>query len=165
MFNKKYKVRIAELEEEAEFLRSELKSSDNELYDLKNRNNKIPQPSMADLMRESLGFSVDYASADKDTCLPPHYLNLLSEEERENFIIDMETIHSNERFQQVVRYFINWFAMNAMYKADEEQRNNGRIAMLGFRSFLKEFDKMHTEFLSYKKSEDNDFDPLATLPE
>lgn len=119
---------------------------------------------MAELMRESLGLQVDFAAASMDKCLPPHYLEGLEEAERKNFITDMETIYSDEKFQKVVKYLINLFATNAIYKEDPKQRDNGQVAVIAFRTLLKEFDKMHIEFANYKKSDEDDFDPLAVMP-
>lgn len=159
-WNKKYKDRILELEKENKRLEQSVT-----IFSCKN--DELSQKlkgSMADLMRDSLGMQIDFSAASTDKCLPPHFLEDLSEDERKNFIIDMETIRSNDRFQKVIRYMINLFATNAIYKYDEEQRKNGQIAVVAFRTFLKQFDDMHRDFISYKKVED-DFDPLATLPE
>lgn len=172
-FTEKYKKRISELEKLLEETKD--KGRDNvalfisrdvalkgKIQDLEYRLENIP---MADLMRESLGMSIDFAAASKDKCLPPSYLDDLDLEERKSFITDMESVYSNDRFKKIVNYFINLFATNAIYKFDEEQRNNNRAAVFGFRTFLQEFDKIHKEFLEYKKDPDEDFDPLETLPD
>lgn len=121
------------------------------------------QPSMADLMRESLGMVVDFSEADKKTCLPPHYLDTLTTEERKNFVADMETIYTNDKFQSVVKYMINLFAFNITFKADKEQMKNNQMAVIGFRTLLREFDKMHSEFLEQKKNSDTEFDEQDLL--
>lgn len=119
---------------------------------------------MADLMRESLGFPIDFSEADKDTCMPPHFLAGLDEDERKAFIGDMESIYSNDKFQKVVRYMINVFGMTALYKESEQDRKNGQIAILAFRSFMKRFEEMHREFLQSKKNPDEEFDDQEILP-
>lgn len=157
-FNQKYKNRISEMEQTNRILTNKIIEQNRII------NSQDKKGSMADLMRESLGLQVDFSAASTDTCLPPYYLEGLDEDERKNFIIDMESIHENERYQKVVRYLINLFAMNAIYRSDEQERKNGQVAVVAFRTLLKEFDKMHKEFLGYKKV-DEDFDPLATMPE
>lgn len=162
MLFSKYKKRIAFLESQNSALLDYNRTlRDRELF-YQNKINSMP--SMAELMRESLGLSVDFASASNDECLPPHFLEGLSEEERKNFIVDMETVYSNDRFQTVVRYMINLFATNAIYKADKDEMKNGQIAVVALRTLLKKFNDMHKEFLSYKKS-DEGFDDQEILPE
>lgn len=160
MFNKKYKKRIIDLEIENRRLEQSCT-----IFACKNDElSERLKGSMADLMRESLSMQIDFSSAS-DKGLPPHYLDDLSEDDRKNFIIDMETVYSNERFQKVVNYMINLFGMNCVYREDKEQMKNNQMAVIGFRTLLKQFDTIHTEFLSYRKSENDVFDPLSTLPE
>ncbi len=108
---------------------------------------------------------VDFSAADKDKCQPIYFLEGLTEDERKVFISDMETIYSNDRFQKVVRYMLNLFAMKSVYADGTDQQKNGQIAVIAFRTFLKKFDDMHLEFLSYKKNDDEDFDEHGVLPE
>lgn len=135
---------------------------------LRNQNDPLKstqEERMAALMRESLGLSIDFSTAHKDTCKPPYYLDTLDEQSRKNFVIHMESITSDPRLQTLVRYMLNVFAMKAVYGADEIQKN-GQIAVIAFRTLLQEFDKLHVEFLSYTKDEEeDDFDEHGVLPE
>lgn len=155
---KKDKNRIQELEEKNQRLVTDVRSLLEKL--------KVAQKSssMADLMRESLGMQIDFSAASNDKCLPPHYLEGLSEDERENFVVAMETIYSDEKFQKVLKYMINLFATNAIYKYDKEEMRAGQIAVIAFRTLVRELDKMHSEFLGYKKV-DEPFDEHAIMPE
>lgn len=119
--------------------------------------------SFADLMRESLGMTIDFSEADTKTCLPAHFLEGLTSDERKNFVSDMETIYANEKFQSVVKYMINLFALNMVFKADEEERKRNQAAVIAFRTLLREFDKMHVEFLESKRNADEDVDPQELL--
>lgn len=160
-FTNKTKRRIKELEAINKSLANRVQLNIREIAQLHRADN---QKNMAALMRESLGLAVDFSAASQDKCLPSHFLEGLEEDERKNFITDMESVWSNERFQHVVRYMINLFATNAVYKADPDQMKNGQIAVVAFRTFLKEFDKMHIEFEGYKKV-DEEFDDQAILAE
>lgn len=172
MFNKKYKEKILELERLVDRLREDrdrnykvyIANDDmwrKQLSDLERKLKNIP---LEDLMRESLGLQIDFSTASEKG-MPPYFLEGLEEEERKNFIIDMETVYTNERFQKVVCYMINVFGMNAIFKYDDELKRNGQIAVIAFRTFLKQFEAMHREFVGYRKSADDDFDPLNPLPE
>ncbi len=117
------------------------------------------------MMSEALGMEIDFSSADKDKCLPPHYLEGLTDEERKNFIFDMELIYSNEKFQKVVKYMINVFSLGMVYKKEERDRQNCQAAVVGFRTFLNKFDDIHREFLESKKNpDDEEFDDQEILP-
>lgn len=126
---------------------------------------KIQKPyTMEDLMRESLGFPIDFSEADNDKCMPPHYLKGLESDQRKSFISDMEVIYSNDNFQKVVKYMINVFGMNALYKESDQDRKNGQIAIIAFRTFLKRFEEMHKEFLESKRDPEEDLDDQEILP-
>jgi len=165
---KKYKNRILDLEEKNKLLASKLDTAYSEIkklnYIIENNKVSTKDEMMAALMRESLGMAIDFSAASTDKCLPPHFLKEMEEDERKNFVIDMETIYKNDNFKKVVFYMINLFATNAIYKYEEEQRKNGQIAVIAFRTLLKEFEEMHNEFIGYKQK-DEGFDPLATMPE
>lgn len=164
MFNKKYKKRILEHEKDQKLLRELLRIKDQRAASLEKRLVDLgtEDQRFAALMRESLGLQIDFFASVKG--LPPYFLDGLDEDDRKNFIIDMESIYSNERFQLVLRYLINVFAMNAIYKADKQQRDNGQIAVIAFEALTSQLTTMHKEFLSYKRNEDEDYDPLETLP-
>lgn len=158
-FNQKYKNRITEMELTNRKLGNRISELNREIINIKNNNN------LSDLMRESIGMQIDFSSASADKCQPVHFLEGLSEIERKDFISSMESIHNDDKFQKVVRFMINIFAMNMVYRQEETERIRNQGAVVAFRTFLKELDKMHTEFVDYKKKESDDFDPLATLPE
>lgn len=160
-FIEKYKKRIGEMEQNNRTLANKISLLNRELLE---KNNIPREQLMAALMRESLGMQIDFSAASNDRCLPPYFLDDLTAEQRKNFIIHMETIYNDERYQKVVRYMINVFATNAIYKYDEEKRKNGQIAVVAFRTLLSELEKMHKEFLSYK-AVDEEFDDQEILPE
>lgn len=122
-----------------------------------------PKPSMADLMRESLGILVDFSSVD-DNGLPPHYLKGLNEDEHRNFIIDAERVYENKSYQAVARYMVNLFGTAAIYKEDKDQMKYGQVAVVAFNNLRKQFEDMHKEFLLLNQKKE-EFDPLAVLPE
>lgn len=157
MFNKKLKEKNTHLARVNEELVRRLNMKEKELL-------RKPVGSMADLMRKSLGLAIDFSAASADNCMPKHFLAGLDEDAKKNFVIHMETIHSDQRFQAIMRYMINLFATNAIYKADPEQMKNGRVAAVAFRTLLDEFDRMHAQFLEYQKVDDR-FDPLEVLAE
>ncbi len=132
------------------------------LDDLKRLNNY--KPTFESMIQEALGFPIDFSSASKDKCLPPHFLDNLPEEERKNFIIEMETIYKSERFQSVLKYMINLFAISSFYKDDDKARRNGQIAAVAFRTFIIQMEDMHREFTTYHQKEE-EFDEQAILPE
>lgn len=163
-WNRKLKDRIRELESYSNSLEKgyEEKLDRVKELQLKLRESKN-QPSMAELMKESLGMTIDFSLADNKTCLPPHYLDGLDSEARKNFIADMETVYSNEKYQAVVRYLINLFALNAVFKDDKEKMKNNQMAVVAIRTLSQEFDKIHLEFLEQKKDPDTLFDEQELL--
>lgn len=169
MFFNKYKKRVREEfkkqhEHNIQIFLNKEKDYLDKISILNDKIDKLKHGSMADLMRESLGITVDFSAASKDKCMPVYYLDGLSEEERKHFITEMETIYTSDKFHIVLNYMINLFATNAIYKEDKEQMKNGQIAVAAFRTLINRFDDMHREFLSYKKT-DEEFDPLGILPE
>lgn len=180
-FTKKYKNKIEYLEQALELKNRELKQAEKGFKtkesnyqesikslvqartSLKSLVKELKSKEFHDLMIESLGLPIDF-SVVNDKCLPLHFLSDLEGMERRNFVNHMETIYNDEKFQKVVKYMINLFATNAVYKRNEKEMKYGQIAVVAFRTLLKEFDKMHSEFLSYKKG-DEEFDDQAILPE
>lgn len=159
-FIDKYKKRIAEMEQNNRMLANRISLLNRQLLE----KNNIPKDNlMAALMRESLGLSIDFSAAN-DKCLPLHFLDGMQDAERHNFVNHMETIYNDDKFQKVVKYMINLFATNAIYKYDREEMKNGQIAVVAFRTFLNQLEKMHLEFTSYK-SKDEEFDEQGILPE
>ncbi len=107
---------------------------------------------------------LDFSNVD-DSAKPPHFLKEMTEDARKNFIADMETIFTDERFQIVVSYVINMLANHSFQvEPDENKMRNGRYAVIGIRTLMKELENMHNEFQDLKKKPD-DFDPLETIPE
>lgn len=158
MFNRRLKERIKELEWIAQNDQARIQRL---ALTIKEMNDV--QPSMADLMQQSLGMQIDFSAADKKTCLPPHYFDDLTTEERANFVADMETIYANQKFQSVVKYWINVFALSAVYKAEEIEKVRNQAAVIGFRALLNDFDKMHLEFMENRREQKEEFDTHEIL--
>lgn len=155
------------------FKKEKIKTLEREIYDLSSQINKLnleikilrrrPTPSMADLMRESLGIYIDFSTADENG-KPPHYLSGLNEDERRQFIIDAKSVFDNKAYQEVVKYMINVFAFHTQYHEDKDQMKNGQVATVAFAAFRKQFDDMDKEFLLLNEKKE-EFDPLDPLPE
>lgn len=108
--------------------------------------------------------SMDFSNVN-DEGKPPHYLAGLSDKERKNFIANMESIYSSEQFKTVINYVINLIANYSFQKEpDESKIRNGRYAVIGIRTLMSEFERVHSEFLDSKKKVD-DFDPLSIMPD
>lgn len=96
----------------------------------------------------------DFVDVDEDGN-PHHFLKGLNPDERKNFIADMERIYSDERFNLVLKYAINVIANYYFQKEpDENKMRNGRYAVIGIRTLIKELEKMHTEYQESKKPPD-----------
>ncbi len=122
------------------------------------------EPSMNELMRESIGLPyIDFSNVDEEG-MPPHYLSGLSDEGRKAYVADLESIYSNEKFQEVCSYIINVVGNHAIQKASEDKMRNGRIGIIGIRTLLTEFSNAHSEYLS-SRSKPEEFDPLGAMPE
>ena len=105
---------------------------------------------------------MDFVDVD-ESGLPPHYLKDLTVDERKNFVADMERFYYDERFNKVINYVINVLANYSFQKEpDEMKMRNGRYAVIGVRTLMKQFEEMHSEYLDSKKKED-DFDEFAVL--
>lgn len=115
-------------------------------------------------MREELGLPfLDFSSADVDTSKPPHYLDGLDDASRKSYISHMETIYADKKFHEVINYVINLVANHSMFVSPEEKMRNGRMAIIGVRHVVEEFENAHKEFLE-SKNKDEDFDPLEITP-
>lgn len=96
---------------------------------------------------------------------PPHFLKDLNEDARKQFIATMEGMYSDEKFQKVISYVINVLGNHSFQvEPDETKMRNGRFAVLGIRTLMKEFEKMHSEYVGSKKKVE-EFDHLEILPE
>lgn len=112
------------------------------------------RPTISDLMRDSLGLPMIYFDDVDEEGKPPHYLKDLTKEEREHWVADLTSIKENEHFQTVVSYVINLFGNHSLQVAEEENMKNGRYAIVGMRTFLKEFEEAENEHLSNKKQKE-----------
>lgn len=106
---------------------------------------------------------LDFSNVD-DNGKPPHFLSDLNDDARKQFIASMESIYSDEKFNKVINYVINvWGNHSFQVEPDETKMRNGRFAVLGIRTLMKEFEKMHSEYIGSKNKEE-EFDPLEILP-
>lgn len=108
-------------------------------------------------------FQFDFTEVD-EFGKPPHYLDGLTDEGRKHYLGNMESIYSDDRFHDVIKYCINLYGNKGMQVMPEEHMRDCRYAILGIKSVLEEFENAHTEFMNSKKQEE-EFDPLAPLPE
>jgi len=116
------------------------------------------------IILEMIGIDVNFSLADQKDGKPPHYLVDLDEEDRKSFVSEMEVVYSNKSFNKVIEYMINLFATKSIMADDPKDMKKFQHAMFAFRVFLQELDKRHEEFLSYKKDDEQDFDPQEILP-
>lgn len=113
---------------------------------------------------ETLGVPmIDFSNVDNDG-KPPHYLASLTDSERKDFIAHLETIYSDPKFQTVVSYIINLIGNYSIQKAEDDKMRNGKLGIIGIRTFMGEFINAHTEYNDQKKPVEG-FDPLAVMPE
>lgn len=123
------------------------------------------KPSLADLMRDSLGLPmVEFDNVDQEG-MPPSYLDGLTDTERKNYVADLELIYNNKKFYQVVSYIINLFGNNSLRKATDENGKNGKIAIVAIDTLMRKFKEAHDEHIANRRSAGDEFDPLAILPE
>ena len=95
----------------------------------------------------------------------PHYLDNLSAPEKENYVATLESMYSNPKFQDVIKYCINLHGNKAMQVAPDNEMYKYRYAILGIQKVLEEFENAHSMFVENNRKQDKDFDPLAVLPE
>lgn len=121
------------------------------------------RPTMADLMRDSLGLpmlTLDNIDAD---ARPPHYLEGLTDEERKNYVAHLESIYADEKFQTVYAYSMNLIGNHMVHTVPDEQLGNGRVGIVSLKMLMKEFENAHDEFISSKKPAE-EFDPMEIIP-
>lgn len=109
------------------------------------------------------GFQFEFNGVD-DFGKPAHYLEGLSEEGRKYYVGSMESIYTDDKFQDVIKYCINLYGNKAIHVLPEEHMRDGRYAILGIKTILQEFENAHREFINNKK-QNEEFDPLEILPE
>lgn len=125
---------------------------------------KQRQPTMSDLMRDSLGLPmIHFETVDKEG-KPPHFLQGLSPEARKRYIASMAQIYRNEEFQGVMSYTINRLGNHSLQVALGENTKNGQMGIVALKQFRKEFEEVLSEYEEARKN-DNDFDEQSILPE
>lgn len=124
-----------------------------------------PQLSFEDMMREAINIPINFYDVDEDGNPQPHYLNSLSEEARKVYVANLETIYTDEKFQNVVSYVISLIGNTSMQTVPEENMRNGRYAIIGIRMLMNEFKKAHNEHIANSKVESEEFDKNSVIPE
>lgn len=105
----------------------------------------------------------NFADVD-ETAKPPHPLKGLDESARKNALARLEAIFSDDWFILYSNYVINVLANHSFQvEPDETKMRNGRYAVIGVRTLIKEFEEAHNEFMDAKKGPD-EFDPLDIMP-
>lgn len=132
---------------------------------LQSRLDKAPKATLADLMRDCLGFPMLTMANVDEEAKPPHYLAGLSEAERKDWISHLEYIFTDAKFQAVYNYTLNLIGNHMVHVVPDELIGNGRLGIVGLKTLLKEFENAHDEFVEVKKANGGNFDPLATMPE
>lgn len=153
---------IKALVERVSSLEKLLEKKETEL--IKEYNRPISQEDVVKWCVKTLGMTfIDFANIDEDG-KPPHYLDKLTPEERKNWVAHLETLYQDEKLQAVIAYVINLIGNHAIQKADDEHMRNGKIAIIGIRTFMGEIMQAHQEYLDIRKPTE-EFDPLAVMPE
>lgn len=133
-----------------------------EVFKLENK--KVTQEQVMQWCLDTLGVRfIDFSNVNADG-QPPHYLDDLSPEARKEWIAGLNSIYTDPKFQKVVAYTINLIGNHAIQKAEDDNMKNGKIGIIGIRTLMTEFMQSHDEFVDSKKP-DEEFDPLATMPE
>ena len=140
-YEKDFNVRVAELEKKAK-----------------------ERPSMADLMRDSIGLPMIDFSNVNEYGRPPSYMSGLGEVERKNYIASLVAIYRDPKFQAVYNYVNNVLGNHTVQVFDDDKMKTGRYAIIGVKAFMKEFEKAISEHTTGVKS-DEEWDPLAPIPE
>lgn len=124
---------------------------------------------LENIMRASLGLPYlrfDNVKADaKGNDNPPHYLDGLDSEARKGFVSYLASVYRDERFKSVMDWFVNVLGNHSIQKAPKETMENGRLGIIAFRGFRKEFENANAEYQDSLKDGDEDFDKHAPLPE
>ena len=136
---------------EIKLLEEEIHELNFEFFDLKEEQKKFL-------------FDFDFSEVDEDG-KPPHYLKELSDVERKNYVAELESIYSNEKFIKVLNYCINLLGNKGMQVLPEDHMKDARYAILGIKTLIKEFENAHIEFINNSKKKDEEFDNLAPLPD
>lgn len=111
------------------------------------------KPTMADLMRDSLGLPmIDFINVDKDG-EPPHYLHGLDEDKRAIFIGELSNIYRKPEFKAVINYWTNLFGNYAVRNADKDPQP-GRYGINGVACIRKSFESAHKEFVAMNSPEE-----------
>lgn len=158
----------SEFQHESINLRSRVRNLQDELQYFKD---KEKEPfGMENIMRASLGLpylrfdNIETDSKGNDN--PPHYLKGLDSQARKEFISYLASVYRDDRFKAVMNWFINVMGNHSFQKAPKETMDNGRIVVIGFRQFRKEFEDATAEYQdSLKDGDSQNFNPQSVLPD
>lgn len=121
---------------------------------------------MENLMRASLGLPyIRFDNIEKDAKgndNPPHYLKGLDQQARLTYLADLSQIFRNPHFQEVMDWHVNVLGNHSMQKASDADMRNGRIGIIAFRGFRKEFEDADAEYMESNRPEE-DFDKHSVL--
>lgn len=120
------------------------------------------KPTIADLMRDSIGLPlIDYDGVDRDG-YPPHPTEGMSKKARATFMGELSNIYNNEAFQSIMTYWINTFGNHAVRNVEHDPRS-GQFGINGIAMIRKELRKGYKEVLEASKPEEEvDQDELIT---
>lgn len=152
-----------ELNDEIDKVQTSLTEISEEVHKMK----KATPQEMENIMRVSLGLPyIKFHNIEDDgkgSDRPPHYLKGLPPDARTAFIAELSQIYRNPKFKEVMDYHINDLGNNSIQIANDENMRNGRIGIIAFRKFRKEFEDADAEFTNSMQDKE-EFDEHAVLP-
>ena len=128
----------------------ELQKSHEQYYE----SSQDKKPSMADLMRDSIGLPmVDFINTDTEG-YPTHFMAHMKPEERKVAVSKLHNIYKDELFMSVLDYWINMFGNHSIRKGSADITDSGRFGINGIAMIRKELEKASTEFTADMKPEE-----------
>lgn len=113
------------------------------------------KPTMADLMRDSVGLPmIDFVNVDSDG-EPQHYLHGLDKDQRAVFIGELSNIYRKPEFQAVLNYWVNMFGNYAVRNAKGDSQP-GRYGINGIASIRKSLESANKEFMELNSPDEDD---------
>lgn len=139
-----------------------------EKLDKKNKEPPKREPTIADLMRDTLGleqvnfYDVEQSTDPATTALPKHFLNTDSKEKRAMYIAQLAQIQELEVWEVMCRYHIDYQGNYSFRKAlTDMEVFSGRLSVNGISLLRNDVRKGHDEYVEGRKPKE-DFDEFET---
>ena len=118
------------------------------------RLSQLQKPSLADLMRDSLGLPmIDFVNVD-ESGLPKHPFKNLSDIERRSYVFSLDQVYTNRNYHEVMDYCINLLGNKAVLAQSEEARHTAGLGIVALKMFREIFKDAHDMAEEFKKNKD-----------